>query len=67
MPIIKPKTKPEKGQVRISIENHILEKVTQYCEWVGIKKVDDFFEQAAEHILLKDKAWLNHINQKTPA
>ncbi len=67
MAIIKVKEKPEKGQVRISIENSILEKINQYCEWAGVKKTDDFFEQAAEYILSKDKDWLSHISKPTSA
>ena len=65
MPIIKSKNKTDKEQIRISIEKNIIEKIRQYCEWAGVKKHDEFFEQAAEYILSKDKDWLNHINQKS--
>lgn len=64
MPIIKSKEKNEKEQLRISIELPVLEKIKQYCEWANVKKLDDFFEQAAQHILAKDKDWLAHNNQK---
>lgn len=67
MALITVKKKPEKVQVRISLENHLLEKIKQYCEWVGITKHDEFFEQAAEYILSKDKDWLNHTSKKTSA
>lgn len=60
MPIIKAKQKQEKEQVRIIIEKPILEKIKQYCEWAGINKQDEFFEQAAEFVLSKDKDWLSH-------
>lgn len=65
MPIIKAKHKQEKEQLRISIEKPILEKVRQYCEWASISKPDEFFEQAAEIILSKDKDWLAHYNSLT--
>lgn len=57
MPIIKSKDKAEKEQIRISIDKPIIEKIKQYCEWAGVKKPDEFFEQAAIYILSKDKDW----------
>ena len=60
MPIIKAKEKQEKEQVRISIDTRVLEKVKQYCEWASISKPDEFFEQAAEFVLSKDKDWHAH-------
>lgn len=57
MPIIKAKQKQEKEQIRVSIEKGVLEKIKQYCEWAGISKQDDFFEQAAEFVFSKDKGW----------
>ncbi|HEX4045630.1 MAG TPA: hypothetical protein VHZ76_08195 [Gammaproteobacteria bacterium] len=63
MPIIKVKQKAEKEQTRISIERELLESIRQYCDWLKIKKIDDFFEQAAEHILKKDKDWVKYIKE----
>lgn len=57
MPIIKAKQKQEKEQIRINIEKGIYEKIKQYCEWAGIQKCDEFFEQAAEFVFSKDKDW----------
>ena len=67
MPIIKSKEKPEKEQVRISIEHPIFEKIKQYCEWAGVNKLDDFFEQASNYILSKDKDWQSYCNKKESA
>lgn len=69
MPIIKVKQKAEKEQTRISIEKELLDSIRQYCDWLKIKKIDDFFEQAAEHILKKDKDWVKYVKEKnsTPA
>lgn len=64
MPIIKVKQKAEKEQTRISIEGELLDNIRLYCDWLKIKKIDDFFEQAAEHILKKDKDWLNYLKEK---
>ena len=64
MPIIKTKQKQDKEAIRISVESKILETIKQYCDWVGVKKHDDFFEQAAEYLLSKDKDWKNYLSQK---
>jgi hypothetical protein len=58
MPIIKAKQKEEKEQLRIGIKKVVAQNIRQYCEWAGISKPDDFFEQAAEFVLSKDKEWL---------
>ncbi len=64
MPIIKAKNKPEKKQIRVSVEASTLDNITAYCELFNIKKPDDFFEQAAQYILSKDKDWQNHLSEK---
>ena len=28
-----------------------------YCKFAGIKKIDEFFEKAAEFVFKKDKEW----------
>lgn len=60
MPIIKAKQKNEKEQIRISIDKPVLAKIKKYCEWANVAKQDEFFEQAAEFVLSKDKGWLAH-------
>ncbi len=55
MSIIKPKPKQERTQIRIQIDAHILSDITRYCDYAGFKKQDEFFEEAALHILTKDK------------
>jgi len=64
MAIIKVKKKLEKEQIRISIENNLLEKIKKYCEWAGVTRQEDFFEQAAEYILSKDKDWITHTSKQ---
>ena len=64
MSIIKSKQKHKRSQVRINIENPIMEKIKQYCEWANVEKLDDFFEQAAEFVLQKDPAWKNFSRKK---
>lgn len=57
MPIIKAKKKIEKEQIRISLDTSLIAKIKKYCEWAGVQKTDDFFEQAAEFVFSKDKDW----------
>jgi hypothetical protein len=64
MPIIKAKENTKKEQLRISIEKNIIDEVKKYCGWANVQKVDDFFAQAAEFILTKDKDWVAHRNIK---
>ena len=64
MPIIKPCTKPQKEIVRVSLDVETINKVREYCEWLEIKKIDEFFQQAAEFILTKDKDWITYDNRK---
>ena len=65
MPIIKSSGKIEKEQVRISVDKSIFDKIKQYCEWADVKKYDDFFIQAAEFVLTKDKEWQKYTNEQT--
>ena len=64
MPIIKATQKQEKEQVRISIDKGILDTIKKYCDWANVKKMDEFFEQAAEFVFSKDKDWLTANNQQ---
>ena len=64
MPIIKASSKNEKEQVRISIEKNILEEIKKYCDWADVKKYDDFFIQAAQFVLSKDKDWVKHLSEQ---
>jgi len=67
MAIIKAKEKSSKVQLRVGIEKNIFEEIKKYCEWADVQKTDDFFEQAAQYILSKDKDWLAHTSQKQSA
>lgn len=62
MAIIKAKQKQQKEQLRINIDKNLHEKIKQYCEWAGVQKIDDFIEQAAEYVFVKDKDWLTHTS-----
>lgn len=55
MSLIKPKPIIERTQLRINIDSQILADIHQYCSYANFKKPDDFLEEAALHILSKDK------------
>lgn len=62
MPLLKPSNKTTKEQIRINIEKELIEHMEAYCQWAGIKKIDEFIEQAAQFILKKDKDWQKVAN-----
>jgi hypothetical protein len=35
----------------------LIDEVSAYCKWLGIARLQDFFEQSAEFILKNDKDW----------
>ncbi len=55
MAIIKPKPIVERTQIRINIDAHVFEEIKRYCSYAKFKKLDEFFEEAALHILTKDR------------
>jgi metal-responsive CopG/Arc/MetJ family transcriptional regulator len=55
MAIINPKPTMESAKIKISIDAQVLAEIEQYCKYAKFKKHDDFFEEAASHILSKDK------------
>lgn len=55
MPLLKPSEELEK--ITINIDRNLGQEIESYCQWVGIKKIDEFFEQAAKMVLHKDSDW----------
>lgn len=55
MSLIKPKQEQKHERVRIKMDSKLLTDINCYCEYAGFKKSDEFFEEAALHILTKDK------------
>ena len=64
MAIIKATQKQEKEQIRISIDKEVFDTIKKYCDWANVKKMDEFFEQAAAFVFSKDKDWLAVNNQQ---
>lgn len=57
MALLTPSAKAEKIQIRINVDANTVERAKTYCNFVGIKKIDEFFEKAAEFVMKKDKDW----------
>ena len=58
MPLLMPKRKAKKMQLRIAIDETIFEEVKSYCQWLQIDKCEEFFEKSASYVLNRDKDWL---------
>ena len=67
MAIIKPKPTVERTQFRISVDAKVLAEVEQYCTYAQFKKPDEFFEEAALHILTKDKDFKEWKDKMEPS
>ena len=57
MALITPKKQPEAKKLKLQITNETYLEIEKYCSWVGIDDLNHFFEEAAKHVLLKDKDW----------
>jgi len=57
MALLKSSIPNEKTQIKISIDASVIEMAKSYCEFAGIKKIDEFFEKAADFVMQKDRDW----------
>ena len=57
MALLKPSSKSDKTQIKINIDSNTIDKAKAYCDFAGIKKIDEFFEKAAEFVMKKDRDW----------
>ena len=63
MPIIRSRTAATE-KVKFQVSAALIEEVKEYCEWIAVKDVVIFFEQAAEFVLDKDKEWKKYRKNK---
>lgn len=60
MPLIKkPGRVKEKKQIRIRLDEDIMQEISDYCDWAELPSLDYFFEQIALIALRKDREWKN--------
>lgn len=62
MALLQSSEKIEKASLRISVEKSTLDRAKHYCEFAGIKEIDEFFEKAAEFVMKKDSEWRDHAD-----
>jgi len=55
MSLIKPKNKINKVQQRVSLDAVTIDEINLYMSYVGFSKIDDFIQEACNHVLSKDK------------
>lgn len=64
MALIKPDDRLVKKYVRLHLSDSVTEEAKNYCQWIGVNKLDDFFELAAQFIFTKDKEWKKFKKEK---
>lgn len=65
MPLIhKEQEIPKKGQVRVRLQNNVLDEMQAYCQWAGVT-LDHFLEEAALFVFRKDKSWHKQKTQQS--
>ena len=57
MALLTPQQKSKKVPISLRFDESLLTAIKSYNQWVGIDRVDQFFEQAARFVLEKDKDW----------
>ena len=57
MAILEPTKHEKKSSLKISLEDTLIERIKNYCEWSGIDEIDSFLSQAATFVFKKDKDW----------
>ncbi len=64
---LNPQNRSKRPQISIRLPEHLLAEIGDYCQWIGIAKLQDFFEQAAEYILNHDQDWIKERKPSTSA
>ena len=57
MALLTPQQKSKKIPISLRFDESLLMQIKSYNEWIGIERIDHFFEQAARFVLEKDKDW----------
>ena len=57
MALLTAKQKSKKMTLPLRLDEGLISEIKAYNEWIGIERLEDFFDQAARYILEKDKDW----------
>jgi hypothetical protein len=63
MALLTAKKKSKKVPLSLRFSDTLISEIKAYNEFVGIDRLDDFFEQAALYILEKDRDWQKKADQ----
>lgn len=63
MALLTPQLKSKKIPISLRFDESLLTQIKSYNEWVGIERIDHFFEQAARFVLDKDRDWQKKAEQ----
>ena len=63
MAILTAKPKSKKLPLSLRFSHTLISEIKAYNEWVGIERLEDFFEQAARYVLEKDRDWQKKLDQ----
>jgi hypothetical protein len=59
MPLIAASDLNKKQDLKLKLNNSLIEEIKSYCIWAGIENnLDHFFSEAASMVLRKDKDWI---------
>ena len=65
MALLNAKQKSKKVPFSLRLDDALVSEIKAYNAWVGIDRLEDFFEQAARFILEKDKNWQKKAGQSS--
>lgn len=65
MALLTPKKIVEQTKIKLAIDKDLFDQINDYCSWVGISDINDFFTLSAQFILDSDKDWKNHLRTST--
>ena len=57
MALLDPKKRSKRVPISLRLEEQLVDDISAYCKWLGIARLQDFFEQASDYILKNDKDW----------
>ena len=57
MALLTPQQKSKKVPISLRFDESLLVAIKSYNEWIGIERIEHFFEQAAKYVLERDKDW----------
>ena len=54
----------KKTQFRIRMSEAVLQEISDYCQWTGIRVRDYFIEQACKYIFKNDADWQKYKEEQ---